>query len=101
MAILDGLREYTAIGCNTFRDFAASGTVIPASLISPENLPLIDPSHNFVSYRQRYQQHPGIPFLQPHIREFEQRGEPVQQSLLRLLQTTTTSQSQDNHPVST
>lgn len=101
MAILGGLREYTAIGCDTFRIFAASGTVIPDSLISPENLPLIDPSHNFVSYRQRYQQHPGIPFLQPHIREFEQRGEPVQQSLHRLLQTTTTSQSQGNHLVST
>ncbi|CAG8129307.1 unnamed protein product [Penicillium nalgiovense] len=65
MAILDGLRKYIAVGFNIFRDFAASRTVTPAHLIPPKILPLIDPSHNFVSYRQRYDQHPGIPFLQP------------------------------------
>ncbi|KAJ6118356.1 hypothetical protein N7471_013823 [Penicillium samsonianum] len=101
MAMLDGLCKYIAAGSNIFRDFAASRTVIPASLIPPEILPLIDPSHNFVSYRQRFDQHPGIPFLQPHIREFKQRGESVQQPLLRLFQTITTSQREDNDQVST
>ena len=101
MAILDGLRKYIAIGSNIFRDFAASRTVTPAHLIPPKILPLIDPSHNFVSYRQRYNQHPGIPFLQPHIREFKQCGKSAEQSLLRLFQAITSSQREDNDPVST
>ncbi|KAJ5264885.1 hypothetical protein N7505_007678 [Penicillium chrysogenum] len=54
MAILDGLRKYIAVGSNIFRDFAASRTITPAHLIPPKILPLLDPSHNFVSYRQRY-----------------------------------------------
>ena len=74
MAILDGLCKYIAVGSNTFRAFDASRTVVtPTSLIPPKVLPLIDPSHNFASYRKRYDQHPGVPFLQPHIREFKQR----------------------------
>ncbi|KAJ5481392.1 hypothetical protein N7475_000204 [Penicillium sp. IBT 31633x] len=101
MAILDGFCKYIAVGSNTFRAFAASRTVVtPTPLIPPKVLPLIDPSHNFVSYRQRYDQHPGIPFLQPHIRDFKQRGS-VQQPLLRLFQTITSSQLEDNDPVPT
>ncbi|KAJ5853078.1 hypothetical protein N7534_005621 [Penicillium rubens] len=84
MAVLDGLCKYIVVGSDTLRDFAAS-----------------HPSHNFVSYRQRYDQHPGIPFLQSHIREFKQRGESVQQPLLRLFQNITSSQREDNDPVST
>ncbi|KAJ5462788.1 hypothetical protein N7475_007732 [Penicillium sp. IBT 31633x] len=64
MAILDGFCKYIAVGSNIFRAFAASRTIVtPPPLIPPKVLPLIDPSHNFVSYRQRYDQHPGIPFL--------------------------------------
>ncbi|CAG8062747.1 unnamed protein product [Penicillium nalgiovense] len=101
MAILDGLRKYTAVGSNTFRDLAASRTDFPTSFIPPEILPLIDPSHNFVSYRLHYDQHPGIPFLQPHIREFKQRGQSVLPPILRLLQTITTSHGVNNDPEST
>jgi hypothetical protein len=102
MAILDGLCKYIAVGSNTYRAFDASRAVVtPTSLIPPKVLPLIDPSHNFVSYRKRYNQHPGIPFLQPHIREFKQCGKSAQQSLLRLFQAITSSQREDNDPVST
>ncbi|KAJ5849391.1 hypothetical protein N7534_008080 [Penicillium rubens] len=101
MAILDGLCKYIAVGSNTFRAFDASRTVVtPTSLIPPKVLPLIDPSHNFASYRKRYDQHPGIPFLQPHIREFRQCGKSAQQPLLRLFQAITSSQREDNDPVS-
>lgn len=101
MAILDGLCKYIAVGSNTFRAFDASRTVVtPTSLIPPKVLPLIDPSHNFASYRKRYDQHPGVPFLQPYIREFKQRGESVEQSLFRLFQTTTSSQREDHGQVS-
>ncbi|KAI1829219.1 hypothetical protein DTO027I6_9887 [Penicillium roqueforti] len=101
MAILDGLRKYTAVGSNTFRDLAASRTDFPTLLIPPEILPLIDPSHNFVLYRLHYDQHPGIPFLQPHIREFKQHGQSVLPAILRLLQTITTSHGVNNDPEST
>ncbi|CAG8906835.1 unnamed protein product [Penicillium nalgiovense] len=101
MAILDGLCKYIAVGSNTFRAFDASRTVVTTtSLIPPKVLPLIDPSHNFASYRKRYDQHPGIPFLQPHIREFKQCGKSAQQPLLRLFQAITSSQREDNDPVS-
>ncbi|CAG8241246.1 unnamed protein product [Penicillium salamii] len=101
MAILDGLCKYIAVGSNTFRAFDASRTVVtPTSLIPPKVLPLIDPSHNFASYRKRYDQHPGIPFLQPHIREFKQCGKSAQQPLLQLFQAITSSQREDNDPVS-
>ncbi|KAJ6126104.1 hypothetical protein N7471_010597 [Penicillium samsonianum] len=36
MPILDGLCKYIAVGSSTFRDFAASSTVTPASMILPE-----------------------------------------------------------------
>ncbi|CAP87078.1 Pc24g01700 [Penicillium rubens Wisconsin 54-1255] len=101
MAILDGLCKYIAVGSNTFRAFDASRTVVtPTSLIPAKVLPLIDPSHNFASYRKRYDQHPGIPFLQPHIRESKQCGKSAQQPLLRLFQAITSSQREDNNPVS-
>ncbi|RAL10618.1 uncharacterized protein BO97DRAFT_123580 [Aspergillus homomorphus CBS 101889] len=74
-AILDGLRKYNITISTTTR---VAPLMIPLDLES-----LIDPSENFVGYRQAFTNKPGVPFLVPHIREYQQHGQPALQSLFQ------------------
>lgn len=52
--------------------------VIPLDLLY-----LITPFNNFAVYRQQFQESPGIPFLAPHIKQYEENG---QQELSQMFQ---------------
>ncbi|KAJ5233975.1 uncharacterized protein N7469_005741 [Penicillium citrinum] len=52
----------------------------------PETLNLFNASQNYAAYRQYYRDHPGIPFLLPHLRDGQQNGEMALQPVLRFLQ---------------
>ncbi|PYH44925.1 uncharacterized protein BP01DRAFT_423822 [Aspergillus saccharolyticus JOP 1030-1] len=77
-AIIDGLRKYSITTCSSY----------PAShevpyMLPPEFEVLLDPSDNFLGYREAFNNSPGVPFLVPHIREFQQHGPPAIQLLFR------------------
>ncbi|RAH83106.1 hypothetical protein BO86DRAFT_310139 [Aspergillus japonicus CBS 114.51] len=77
-AIIDGLRKYSI----------STSTSVSSSHVAPFMLPpdfeiLLDPSENFVAYRQAFTTNPGVPFLVPHIREYQQHGQPALQQLFQ------------------
>ncbi|RAK96544.1 uncharacterized protein BO80DRAFT_458858 [Aspergillus ibericus CBS 121593] len=80
-AILSGLFRY-----NTSFLKIHGNTAIPSPVL-PQLAGLMDPAENFVAYRQEFQQRPGIPFLFPHIREYQQHGPPALHQLFQRLQT--------------
>lgn len=54
-------------------------------LLPPDTSLLTDPAHNYAGYRQHYLNAPGIPFLTPHLRDYQQQGETALQPLLAFL----------------
>lgn len=60
--------------------------VVLDRLLSPEVVIITNPADNYASYRQQYCENPGIPFLIPHLRDYQQHGEPAIQPLLQYLQ---------------
>lgn len=61
--------------------------VVGPNVLLPHEVAVItNPAENYASYRQKYCENPTIPFLVPHLREFEQRGEPAIQPLLKYLE---------------
>jgi len=64
----------------------AGGMVILDPILPPEAAFLTDPAHNYADYRQHYYEYPGIPFLLPHLRDYQQHGEAVLQPLVQYLQ---------------
>ncbi|KAJ5613744.1 hypothetical protein N7528_007398 [Penicillium herquei] len=86
-AILNGLHMY-AIATAPSRGLNSTigGMVVLDPLLPPETIFLTNPSHNYATYRQYYRENPGLPFLFPHLREYQQQGEPAIQPLLDYLQ---------------
>ncbi|KAJ5738525.1 hypothetical protein N7493_001680 [Penicillium malachiteum] len=86
-AILNGLHMY-AIATAPSRGLNSTigGMVVLDPLLPPETIFLTNPSHNHATYRQYYRENPGLPFLFPHLREYQQQGEPAIQPLLDYLQ---------------
>lgn len=60
--------------------------VVLDPLLPPEVVIVTNPAENYASYRQHYCEHPGIPFLIPHLRDYQQHGESDIQPLLQYLQ---------------
>ncbi|KAJ6031507.1 hypothetical protein N7540_002239 [Penicillium herquei] len=86
-AILNGLHMY-AIATAPSRGLNSTigGMVVLDPLLPPETIFLTKPAHNYATYRQFYRENPGLPFLFPHLREYQQQGEPAIQPLLDYLQ---------------
>ncbi|KAE8147800.1 hypothetical protein BDV25DRAFT_159603 [Aspergillus avenaceus] len=78
-AIINGLRRYNI----TDSVFSTSGLLVPNPIVPPNLLYLIVPYQNYAAYRQQFEASPGIPVLIPHIREYQQRGQPI---LLQMFQ---------------
>ena len=86
-AVLDGLHKYAITtarsrGLNSI----VGGMVVLDPLLPPNAIFLINPAHNHAAYRQHFSEYPGIPFILPHLREFQQHGETALQPLLEYLQ---------------
>ncbi|KAA8645711.1 uncharacterized protein ATNIH1004_007130 [Aspergillus tanneri] len=89
-AILSGLQKYsitesTFTTANTITGTAALNPVLPPNLLY-----FLDPSQNFIAYRQQFQGSPGIPFLFPHLQEYRECGAPALQQLFQQLRTALT-----------
>ncbi|OOF98628.1 hypothetical protein ASPCADRAFT_41618 [Aspergillus carbonarius ITEM 5010] len=81
-AILSGVCKFN----NSFLKIHNNNTATPNPVL-PQLVGLLDPAENFVAYRQEFQTRPGIPFLFPHIREYQQHGPPALHQLFQRLQT--------------
>ncbi|KAJ5769119.1 hypothetical protein N7520_003678 [Penicillium odoratum] len=84
-AILEGLHRFYASTAQLNVNGSYS-TVVVDTCVSPEAASLITSAQNYAVYRQHYVQNPGIPFLFPHIRDYQQHGESSIQPLLDFLQ---------------
>ncbi|KAJ5623099.1 hypothetical protein N7490_011704 [Penicillium lividum] len=84
-AILEGLHRFYASTARLNLNGSYS-TVVVDTGVSPEAASLITSVQNYAAYRQHYVQNPGIPFLFPHIRDYQQHGETSIQPLLDFLQ---------------
>ncbi|PYI01841.1 hypothetical protein BO78DRAFT_400969 [Aspergillus sclerotiicarbonarius CBS 121057] len=80
-AILSGVLKY-----NTSFLKIHDNTATPSPVL-PQIAGLLNPAENFLAYRQEFQLRPGIPFLFPHIREYQQHGPPALHQLFQRLQT--------------
>jgi hypothetical protein len=59
--------------------------VVLDPILPPETTFLTVSTQNYAAYRQHYCEFPGIPFLLPHIRDYQQNGEAVLQPLIQYL----------------
>jgi hypothetical protein len=65
----------------------ADGPTITLEALTPPDIGLLlNPVQNYALYRNHYNEHPGIPFLVPHLRDYKQNGESVLQSVFQYLQ---------------
>ncbi|EAW09278.1 uncharacterized protein ACLA_034810 [Aspergillus clavatus NRRL 1] len=83
-AVLHGLQKYSITDLTFTNTNAAASAVALNPVLLPNLLFLLSPLHNYVAYRRQFQEFPGIPFLFPHLRDIQQRGEPA---LLQFFQT--------------
>lgn len=85
--MLDGLHKY---GISTARsrglNTTVGGMVVLDPILPPDATFLTNPTENYAAYRQHYREYPGIPFLLPHLRDYQRHGEPAVQLLLHYLQ---------------
>ncbi|KAL4805536.1 hypothetical protein BDV18DRAFT_21205 [Aspergillus unguis] len=80
-AILSGLHKYSISETSHIHTGNENTALALNQMLPPELLYLLEPSQNFAAYREQYQQAPGIPFLIPHLNEYDRYGEPVFQHL--------------------
>ncbi|KAJ5155654.1 hypothetical protein N7492_008457, partial [Penicillium capsulatum] len=74
-AVLDGLHMYaisTARFCGL--NSAIGNMVVLDPIAPPETTLLVNPAQNYSNYQQHYLEHPGIPFLLPHLRDYHKYG---------------------------
>ncbi|PWY82197.1 hypothetical protein BO70DRAFT_291758 [Aspergillus heteromorphus CBS 117.55] len=84
-ALLTGFQKHSVTHPTFIRVDSATNTMTLHPVLAPEAAYVIDPLENFVAYRQDFQTTPGIPFLVPHIREYQQHGPPALQQLFQSL----------------
>lgn len=85
--MLHGLHKYSistarSRGLNS----TVGGMVVLDPIIPPETVFLCNATQNYAAYRQYYRENPGIPFLLPHLRDGQQKGELALQPVLHFLQ---------------
>ncbi|KAF3390480.1 hypothetical protein F1880_009165 [Penicillium rolfsii] len=86
-ALAVGLQRYnTATARSRGLNSTVGGMVVLDPLLPPEVAMITNPAENYTFYRQQYHEHPGIPFLIPHLRDFQQHGESAIQPLLQHLE---------------
>lgn len=85
-AIVNGLRKYSITDSIFNSNGAASATPVNP-VIPPDLLFLVVPYQNYAAYRQQFQSSPGIPCLIPHIREYQQHGQPALLQMFQRMQT--------------
>ncbi|KAL4906848.1 hypothetical protein BDW74DRAFT_128576 [Aspergillus multicolor] len=77
-AIISGLHKYSiseaSLSTENGTTFLSRAEVVPLELLF-----LLDSSQNYTPYREHYRRAPGIPFLVPHLYEYQEHGEPVLQ----------------------
>ncbi|KAJ5475438.1 hypothetical protein N7539_007725 [Penicillium diatomitis] len=85
-AVAIGLQRYN-IGNVQSRGLnrPGSGIINIDPVLPPEVNAILNTAQNYASYRQQYQQNPGIPFLIPHLSEYQLHGESAIQDLLGYL----------------
>lgn len=64
---------------------STTGSVTLGSVLPADSFYLLEPFHNHLAYRRQFLQAPGIPFLLPHIREFQYHGKPALHQLLQAI----------------
>lgn len=74
--MIDGLQTY-ALACQwtTTAVDLNQGTIVVVSLLPPCVSYLSDTTNNYMTYRQQMRVAPGIPFLYPHVLEYQRIGE--------------------------
>ncbi|KAJ6001108.1 hypothetical protein N7481_001517 [Penicillium waksmanii] len=86
-AILHGLHKYSISATRPRGLNSTAGEIIVLHpLVPPDMIFLYDATQNYASYLQHYVNHPGIPFLLPHLRDVQQKGELALEPVLRFLQ---------------
>lgn len=86
-ALLDGLHRYNLSSARPRSlNNTVVGMVVLDTLLPPDAIILTDPTQNYANYRQHYREYPGVPFLIPHLRDYQQNGETAIQPLLQYLQ---------------
>lgn len=85
--MLDGLHRY-AISTARPRGLNSTigGMVVLDPTLPPDTTFLTNPSQNYSNYRQHYLEYPGIPFLLPHLRDYQKYGESALESVFHFLQ---------------
>jgi hypothetical protein len=86
-AILHGLHKYSI---STTRPRGLNSTageiIVPDPLVPPDMIFLYDATQNYASYLKYYLNYPGIPFLLPHLRDVQRKGELALEPVLLFLQ---------------
>ncbi|PYH61953.1 uncharacterized protein BO96DRAFT_325270 [Aspergillus niger CBS 101883] len=85
-SILSGLYKYSTSHSTFTHTDSATNRMTLTPVLPPALAYLLDPTENFVAYRQEFQTSPGLPFLFPHIREYQQHGPPALHQLFQQLQ---------------
>ncbi|KAE8354249.1 hypothetical protein BDV28DRAFT_131347 [Aspergillus coremiiformis] len=81
-SIVNGLRKYS-ITESVFTNNGTASAMAMNPIVPPDMLFLITPYQNYAAYRQQFQSSPGLPCLFPHLREYQQQGQPA---LLQMFQ---------------
>jgi hypothetical protein len=74
-AMIDGLQTSALASQWTTSVDLNRGTIIVLSLLPPSVSYLSDTTDNYTAYRRQIQVAPGIPFLYPHVLEYQRIGE--------------------------
>ncbi|KAL4892915.1 hypothetical protein BDV59DRAFT_202275 [Aspergillus ambiguus] len=87
-AILNGLHKYSITDSTLASTNAGAAIVALNPVIPPDLLYLVHPFQNFAAYRQRFLTAPGIPFLVPHIKDYQEHGQQVLSGMFQQMRTT-------------
>lgn len=81
--MMDGLRAYTISQRFLSRE-SEYGQMLEMPTVQPEHVcALLDSSDTYAVYLHQMQEAPGIPFLYPHIRQYQLIGEGAYAYLFR------------------
>ncbi|KKK13868.1 hypothetical protein AOCH_001522 [Aspergillus ochraceoroseus] len=82
MAVLTGLHKYSVSESSACVETdTPTASLAPKPVLPPDLVHFLDPFQNYAAYRQQFENAAGIPFLIPHMREYQQKGEPVLRQL--------------------
>lgn len=82
--MLDGLHKYAI---STARSRGLNSTMVVLDpILPPETTLLANPAQNYSYYLQHYLEYPGIPFLLPHLRDYQKYGETTFEPVFHYLQ---------------